>query len=128
LVLVAVALGVVLATRGHDNAKVSGRVGSVLSAARAAALVRELRSGRATSVAQAVSLPIGVTLPLPVVKALAGLRSVSLNPATFRTLGSGLASVRARVVTAMGNVQSWTAILVMSAGEWKFAQTTLAGS
>lgn len=93
-----------------------------LTAERAATLSKELRSGKASQLRDAVAVPRGIALDPAGIKALAK-RSFVIDPRSFRRVGSDTASVAVRLRGAHRVVQRWEVLLVYSNGLWKLDDT-----
>ena len=130
----AIAAAVVLAVAAVAYVLISGAANSHSAtttpnnapsfAPRAAAISREMLSGNAVAVRDAIAMPAGVQLNPAAVESLANLKGLAFKPATFHEQSPWAAVVRAVVTDSSGTRRNWTLDLIRVAGEWKVAQST----
>lgn len=99
-----------------------GRSLPPLTTRRAATLSRELSSGQAAELRDAVAVPTGVSLDRQGMKQLAG-RSFTFDATSFRRAGGDNGYATVRVDSVGRSAQQWQVALVYTAGQWRLDDT-----
>lgn len=86
-----------------------------------------MRSGTDSGVRSVVAMPSSIRLAPSAARALAALRSVSIETRSFHLERPGVGSATMRVVSAAGVNQVWKVTLLLAGGQWKLAETIAAG-
>ena len=118
-----VIVAAIAALFGFSSSRSPARTGpSVpLTKARVRAIDSEIRSGTDSGVEAAIAIPPSIRLSPSTLRALAALRSVSIDLHTFHLEQATIGSAIARVSNAAGTTQTWKVTLVLDARTWKLA-------
>jgi hypothetical protein len=92
--------------------------------ARVRAIDSEIRSGTDSGVRAAIAIPPSVRLSRSTLRALAALRSVSIDLHTFHLEQASAGSAIAHVTDAAGTTEIWKVTLVLGARDWKLSDST----
>lgn len=112
----------VLQLTGHDGGSSAPKAARTPTSAQFSALEDDATSGTRSRIKRAFLIPRGQALEPSFVKAIAGWRSLRMDPTTFESTGEAIGTVRATLTDARGP-STWKLTIQLVQGEWRILGT-----
>ena len=112
----------VLQLTGHHGGAGAPKAARTPTSAQLSALEADATSGTRSRIKRAFLIPRGQALETSFVKAIAGWRSLRIDPRTFESTGEATGTVRATLTDTRGS-STWKLTIQLVQGEWRILST-----